>query len=122
MSTKKNSILVGKLESWSGLTTDAHLTSVGIKNPTKLGMVINEMLINRYGNTLEDFLNMFPIRRFDSDDEYTWEIAGEMRRNIPLREARDEDGSVIDSAYGSVGRNGAPFYLVFEEERFSNSI
>lgn len=118
MSTKKNSILVGKLESWSGLTTDAHLTSVGIKNPTKLGMVINEMLINRYGNTLEDFLNMFPIRRFDSDDEYTWEIAGEMRRNIPLREARDEDGSVIDSAYGSVGRNGAPFYLVFEEDMF----
>lgn len=114
----KSAYFVKSLTSWSGLTTDQHLTSIGIKNPVKLGVRISEALVSRYGNTLENFLNAFPIRGFESDDEYTWEIVGEGKRNIPLREARDEDGSVIDRSYGNVGRNGAPFYLVFEEDMF----
>lgn len=118
MNTNRNAYFVGAMKSWSGLTTDRHLTSAGIKTPAKLGLRINEALISRYGSTLEDFLNAFPVKQIPSEDEYTWDLEGEERRNIPLREARDEDGSVIDSTYGNVGRNGAPFYLVFEEDMF----
>ena len=81
----KSAYFVKSLTSWSGLTTDQHLTSIGIKNPVKLGVRISEALVSRYGNTLENFLNMFPIRRFETDDEYTWDIVGEEKRNIPLR-------------------------------------
>ena len=114
----KNAYFKGALQSWSGLTTDRHLTSVGIKEPIKLGLRINEALVGRYGNTLDDFLESFGTLAIPSEDEYTWDLESDERRNIPLREARDEDGTVVDVAYGNVGRNGAPFYLVFEEDMF----
>lgn len=42
-------------------------------------------------------------------------------RNIPLVEARDMDGKVIDTEYlNNVGVNGEPFYLVFAENWFAD--
>lgn len=69
------------------------------------------------GKTLNTFLSQFPVKEFDSDDEYTWDVIGSAQRNIPLVEARDADGTVITEDYATnVGMNGEPFYLVFGED------
>ena len=53
-------------------------------------------------------------KEFENDSEYTWDVQSSSRRNIPLVEARDENGTKIDS--GAAGEGGAPFYLVFGED------
>jgi hypothetical protein len=73
-----------------------------------------QLLAHYRGKNLESYLSQFPIKEFDTDDEYTWEVIGSSRRNIPLVEARDLAGNVISS--GNAGVNGAPFYVVFAED------
>jgi len=72
------------------------------------------------GKTLDTFLSQFPTKSFDSDDEYTWDVIGSSQRNIPLVEARDCDGEVVDANHSNVGKNGEPFYLVFAEDWFAD--
>ena len=55
-------------------------------------------------------------KEFDSDEEYYWDVIGSSRRNIPLVEARDENGTVVTAESGNVGIGTAPFYLVFPED------
>lgn len=43
-------------------------------------------------------------------------VIGSSRRNIPLVEARDENGSVVTAESGMVGAGTAPFVLVFGED------
>ena len=76
-----------------------------------------QLLANYRGKTLEDYLKQFPIKYFDDDADYTWQVIGSSRRNIELVEARHDDSTVIDgSEFGGVA--GAPFYLVFAEDWF----
>ena len=77
-----------------------------------------QLLAHHRGKNLENYLTQFPVKEFDTDDEYTWEVIGSSRRNIPLVEARDLSGSVISS--GNAGVNGAPFYVVFPEDWFAD--
>ena len=72
------------------------------------------------GKTLDTFLNQFPVREFETDDEYYWDVIGSSRRNIPLVEARDENGTVVTEESGNVGIGTSPFYLVFPEDWFAD--
>jgi hypothetical protein len=72
------------------------------------------------GKTLDTFLSQFPTKEFEDDTEYTWDVIGSSRRNIPLLEARDEDGEVVTAESGMVGAGTAPFYLVFPEDWFAD--
>ena len=72
------------------------------------------------GKTLDTFLNQFPVREFETDDEYYWDVIGSSRRNIPLVEARDENGTVVTGGSGNVGIGTSPFYLVFPEDWFAD--
>ena len=47
------------------------------------------------GKSLETYLSQFPVKEFDTDDDYTWEVIGSSRRNIPVIEARDENNLVV---------------------------
>ena len=47
-------------------------------------------------------------------------VIGSSRRNIPLVEARDENGTVVTADSGMVGVGTAPFYLVFPEDWFAD--
>jgi hypothetical protein len=60
-------------------------------------------------------LSQFPVKEYETDDEYTWNVISSSRRNIPLVEARDENGAKIGDS-GVAGEGGAPFYLVFGED------
>ena len=59
-------------------------------------------------------------REFEDDNEYTWDVIGSSKRNIPLVEARDENGNPVNSASGMIGAGTAPFYLVFPEDWFAD--
>ena len=62
-----------------------------------------QLLAYYRGKTLDTFLNQFPTREFEDDNEYYWDVIGSSRRNIPLVEARDENGTVVTDASGMVG-------------------
>ena len=117
--------LLGKFQTrefsfWKGLTKDNHLGMIFGSAPQKASNLMIQLLAYQRGKTLDSLLNSFPTREFDTDDEYTWDVVGSSRRNIPLLEARDEDGAVVTAASGMIGAGVAPFYLVFAEDWFAD--
>ena len=106
--------------SWKGLTRDNHLGAIFAKAPQKATNLMVQLLAYQRGKTLDTLLNQFPTREFESDEEYTWDVVGSSRRSIPLIEARDENGEVVEDNGQMVGAGTAPFYLVFGEDWFAN--
>lgn len=106
---------------WKGLTKENHLGSIWQLAPQKASNIIVQLLAYKRGKTLNTFLSQYPTKTFSDDTEYTWDVIGSNRRNIPLLEARDENGEVITSGTtGPIGANTVPFYLVFKEDWFAN--
>lgn len=105
---------------WKGLTKENHLGQIFQLAPQKATNLMVQLLATQRGKTLDTFLNQFPTREFEDDNEYYWDVVGSSRRNIPLIEARDENGSVVTTASGNVGAGTAPFYLVFPEDWFAD--
>lgn len=108
------------------LTKENHLGALYQLAPQKASSLMVQLLAYRYGKTLDTFLSQFPTKEFEDDSEYTWDVIGSSRRNIPLVEARTEDGTpvVIDgstfTASTMIGANTTPFYLVFDEDWFAD--
>lgn len=105
---------------WKGLTKENHLGSVFQLAPQKATNLMVQLLAYYRGKTLDTFLNQFPTREFEDDNEYYWDVIGSSRRNIPLVEARGENGIPITDDSGMVGVGTAPFYLVFPEDWFAD--
>lgn len=117
--------LLGKFQTrefsyWKGLTRENHLGSIFQKAPQKATNLMVKLLAYQRGKTLDTLLNQFPSKEFESDEEYTWDVVASSRRNIPLVEARDENGEVVEDNGQMVGAGTAPFYLVFAEDWFSD--
>ena len=105
---------------WKGLTSDNHLGSIFQLQPQKATNLMVQLLAFYRGKTLDTFLNQFPTREFEDDNEYYWDVIGSSRRNIPLVEARDENGTVVTAGGSNVGVGTSPFYLVFPEDWFAD--
>ena len=109
---------------WGGVTKKNHINSVFQEQPQQLTNLVTQLLAFHRGKTLDTFLSKFPVKYFDSDDEYTWPIVGSAVKNLPLVEARDIDGNIIDETwgqtYGNAGKNVEPFYVVFAENLFAD--
>ena len=105
---------------WKGITKENHLGSVFMQTPQKATNLMVQLLAYYRGKTLDTFLNQFPTREFEDDNEYYWDVIGSSRRNIPLVEARDENGVVVTAGSPNVGAGTAPFYLVFPEDWFAD--
>lgn len=105
---------------WKGLTSDNHLGSIFQLQPQKATNLMVQLLAFYRGKTLDTFLNQFPTREFEDDNEYYWDVIGSSRRNIPLVEARDENGTVVTAGSSNVGVGTSPFYLVFPEDWFAD--
>lgn len=103
-------------QSWKGLTSDNHLGSIFQLAPQKAANLMVQLLAFHRGKTLDTFLNQFPTKEFEDDSEYYWDVIGSSRRNIPLVEARDENGTVVVEGGANVGVGTSPFYLVFPED------
>ena len=102
------------------LTSDNHLGSIFQLAPQKASNLMVQLLAAKNGNTLDTFLSSIPAREFEDDTEYYWDVVGSARRNIPLVEARKEDGTDIGT--GNVGAGTTPFYLVFPEDWFARTM
>lgn len=105
---------------WKGLTSDNHLGSIFQQAPQKATNLMVQLLAFYRGKSLDTFLNSFPTREFEDDNEYYWDVIGSSRRNIPLVEARNEDGVVVAENAANVGVGTSPFYLVFPEDWFAD--
>ena len=105
---------------WKGLTSDNHLGSIFQLQPQKATNLMVQLLAFYRGKTLDTFLNQFPTREFEDDNEYYWDVIGSSRRNIPLVEARNENGEVVEAGDPNVGVGTSPFYLVFPEDWFAD--
>lgn len=104
--------------SWAGITRDNHLGSIFQKSPQKATNIMVELLAFQRGKTLETFLAQFPTKEFEDDSEFYWDVVTSARKNIPLIEARKEDGTVITNASPNAGVGGRPIYLLFPEAYF----
>lgn len=102
-----------------GITRKNHLGSIFQTAPQKASELMVQLLASNKGKSLESFLAKFPTKTFETDDEYTWNIVGSHRRNIPLLEARNENGAAITDET-VLGAGGKPFYLVFAEDWFAD--
>lgn len=103
---------------WKGLSKNNHLGAIFAKEPQKATTLMVELLAAHRGKNLESYLSQFPVKTFDTQEHYTWEVIGSSRRNIPILEGRDESGTVQTS--GNIGVGGLPFYLVFPEDWFAD--
>lgn len=119
MALKLGKYEIFKFQAWKGLTTENHLGAIFAESPNLGTNIMVELQTRYHGKNLEGFLRQFPIKRFDSDAEITWNVIGSSRRNIALVEARDETGAVVDISSDNVGVGGKPFYLVFAEDWFA---
>lgn len=105
---------------WKGLTRQNHLGSIYQLAPQKASELMVQLLAAYRGKSLESFLSKFPTKQFDSTQEYTWDVIGSHRRNIPLVEARTIDGTPVVAGGANVGAGTTPFYLVFAEDWFAD--
>lgn len=105
---------------FKGLPKENHLGSMFQLEPQKATSIMVTLLATRRGKSLETYLQKFPSKVFDTDDEYTWDVISSSRRNIPLVEARDASETVVDGVNTTrVGIAGEPFYVVFAEDWFA---
>lgn len=110
---------------WKGLTKENHLSSaLLLGGPQKATNLMVQLLAFYRGKTLETFLSKFPVKEFEDDSEYYWDVVGSTKRNIPLLEARRLDGSQVElnDGKGNVGVGIEPFYLVFAEDWFARTM
>lgn len=117
---KLNKFQMLEFNSWKGITKETHLGRLFQSQPQKATDLMIQLLASYRGNSLETYLRKLPVKTFETDDEYTWEVIGSSRRNIPLIEARTIDGTVVSGATPMVGANQEPFYLVFGEDWFGD--
>ena len=59
-----------------------------------------QLLAFHRGKSLDTLLSQFPTREFEDDTEYYWDVIGSARKNVPLVEARDENGTAITASSG----------------------
>lgn len=118
MALGKNAVF--EPQSWSGLTTANHLKSIYHIAPQKATSIVTKLLASSYGANLDSLLSKFPVKYFDSDEEFYWDLIGSSERNYPLVEATREDGTVVTDSDVGVGAGRAKFYLTFAERAFSD--
>ena len=101
----------------NGLVSDNALASVFQAAPQKASNLMIKLLYANRGMSLERNLMRFPVKYFDTDNDYTWELIGSSRRNIALVEAR-YNGAVVTATDFNVGIGGSTIELVFPENYF----
>lgn len=104
----------------SGLVTKNHLGynfGIDTQAASKVAIMIHQA---NAGASLNSFLNKYPVLELDSDDDFTWDIIGNGKKNIPLVKASlTSNGSAI-GVLDKVGKNFTEFFLTFPEAYFTD--
>jgi len=105
-------------QSWAGLTTTNHLGAIYQAAPQVASKVMSQIHQTNFGLNLDTYLNKFSPIYLDTDDDFTWELIGTAKKNIPVVEAR-VSGTAITAA-DEPGKNFTEFEIVFPEQWFSD--
>ena len=110
---------------WKGMTKDNHLhhfNELFASNAQNSSNHLVRLFSCMHGfPSMETILNDAGVVEFENDDDIKWKVIGASDRNIPLVEARDEDGVVVTADHGkNVGVGVQPFELVFAEDWFAD--
>ena len=73
-----------------------------------------------FGATVSAYLDKFSPLYLDSDDDFTWDLVSNGKKNIPLIRASLTSGGSAISATDRCGENFTEFYLVFPEDWFAD--
>lgn len=103
---------------WKGVSKENHLGSAFLLAPQKASNMVIQLLAYHRGKSLDTLLSQFPVKEFESDADYTWDVVASSRRNIPLVGVRNSTGGT--TGFTSVGEGGELFYLVFAEDWFAD--
>ena len=121
MAGKLNKFQMLGFQAWNPhISKVNHISAIYQTSPQKATNLMVNLLAWHKGKTLDTYLSKFPTKEFDTDDEYTWDVVGSTKRNIPLVEARDENGTKVADDANMTGAGTAPFYLVFAEDWFND--
>lgn len=106
---------------WRGtVTKDNHIYGLFRTNPQMASDVMTVLMSSMYLPTLDSYLSKeVPVREYEDDSKLHWDIVTSSRRNIPLKEARRADGTVVTAGSANVGVGFEPFYLVFPVDWFA---
>lgn len=115
---KLNKFQMVPFSHWKGVSKENHLGSAFLLAPQKASNMVIQLLAYHRGKSLDTMLSQFPVKEFESDADYTWDVVASSRRNIPLLEVRSISGGAPSEA--TVGANGESFYLVFAEDWFAD--
>ena len=104
----------------TGLVLDNHFRTMFGNKPQMLKKGVTRLLSSAGVRNLDTLLDQFPVVKMEEEGLYTWDIAGDSERNLPLVEATEFGSStVIVGADGvNVGMNGKDLVLKFEEDDF----
>jgi hypothetical protein len=106
-------------EDITGLVTKSHLGyRFGIE-PQQASKVATMIHQANLGATVNAYLNQFPTVTFQTDDEFTWDITTNGKKNIPLVKAEILPGTAL-TASDKAGLNYGEFYLYFQEAYFTD--
>lgn len=105
---------------WSGLTEENHLHKIFQSAPQQASKLMTRIHQTNFGLDLDTYLNQFEPLDLDSDDDFTWDLIGTARRNVPLVEARLTATGGPVSGTDRPGYGVSRFYMVFPEKWFTD--
>jgi len=104
---------------WTGLTTKNHLGVLFGQNQQLFSKTAIKLLAASGLNNLDTVLSRYPVKKLETEDDFTWKLVGNDDRNVAFLYAYESAGVAITSGDNNVGANGVIIFLVFAENRFS---
>lgn len=105
---------------WAGINTANHVSSIYGAMPQKASNIMRRIHTTNFGMDLDSQLSKYKVKYLDTDDDFTWELIGSAKKNLPLVEARLTPTGTAVAVGDKPGVNVSEFYLVFEEQLFTD--
>lgn len=114
MAQTLNSLQVYSPKSWSGLTTDNHMSTIFAQQPQLVTNVISEVFGRNQYKGLDYLLSNIGTKELDTDNDYEWMLKGDDRKSINIV-------SFTASNTTYPGINKSPFTIELDEKYFQLS-
>ncbi len=105
---------VSYAKTWSGLTTENHLSAIHQIEPQLASSIVTEVFGKMQYMGLDNFLSKYPTKMMETDMEYRWMLKGDDRRAIPIISFSATDAT-------RPGLNKTSFELTLSERNFEQS-
>lgn len=120
MALKISPLQMTDASNWSGITSATHFHKLYMESPQKASKLMTRIHNTNFGLDLDSYLDRFEPLVLDKDTDFTWDLIGTTRRNVPLVEARLTQSGNAVSAGDRPGLGASRFYMVFPERWFTD--